>query len=83
MDQVNGILGTCDRLVLKELQNRLQDLCIGRFFGGTVFPDEPGNTYALVSTMNWNCAAAATLAGIFALVTQNSAFALTYDFSVS
>ncbi len=35
--------------------------------GGTVFPDELGNTYAVVSTMNRDYAATAALAGILAL----------------
>lgn len=41
-----------------------------RFFGGTVLPDEPGDTDAVVSSMNWDYAAAATLAEMFALIFQ-------------
>jgi hypothetical protein len=35
-----------------------------------MLPDELGDTYAVVSTTNWDYAATAALAGIFALIFQ-------------
>ena len=35
-----------------------------------MLPDEPGNTYAVVYTTNWDYAATAALAGVFALIFQ-------------
>jgi hypothetical protein len=40
------------------------------FLSGTVLPDELGDAYAVVSTMNWDYAATAALAGMFALIFQ-------------
>jgi hypothetical protein len=42
-----------------------------RFFGGTVLPDELGDTYPVVSATNWDYTAAAALAGMFALIFQD------------
>jgi hypothetical protein len=39
-----------------------------RMFGGTMLPDELGDTYAVVSATNWDYAAATVLAEMFALV---------------
>jgi hypothetical protein len=41
-----------------------------RFFGGAVLPDELGDTYAVVSTTNWDYAATAALASVLALIFQ-------------
>jgi hypothetical protein len=40
------------------------------FLSGPVLPDELGNTYAVVYTTNWDYAATATPADMFALVVQ-------------
>jgi hypothetical protein len=41
-----------------------------RLFGGTMLPNEPRDTYPVVSAMNWDYAATTALAGMFALIFQ-------------
>ena len=41
-----------------------------RFLGGTMLPEELGDTNPVMSATNWDYAATATLAGMFALVVQ-------------
>jgi hypothetical protein len=58
-----------------KLANRDQALLIVlvnvvRLFRGTVLPDELGDAYPIMSAMDWDYAATAALAGIFALVFQ-------------